>query len=79
MINSKRMILARNVARIEESRTVYKMLVPKPVIKKPFLRPRRREGCKINGGYGLDSPSWGVVNIPIHIQIPYKVGNFLTR
>jgi len=34
--------LARNVARIEERRGVYRFLMGKPVEKRPMGRPRRR-------------------------------------
>jgi hypothetical protein len=42
MIKSRRMRLARHVARIEEKRNAYRLLVRKPEGKRPLGRPRRR-------------------------------------
>jgi hypothetical protein len=36
------MRLARNVARMEEERNVYRVLIGKPEGKRPLGRPRRR-------------------------------------
>jgi hypothetical protein len=42
VIKSRRMRWARHVARMGESRGVYRVLVRKPERKRPFGRPRRR-------------------------------------
>jgi hypothetical protein len=42
IIKSRRMRLARHVARMGEKRNVYRLLVGKPVGKRPLGRPRRR-------------------------------------
>jgi hypothetical protein len=42
VIKSRRMRLARHVARMGESRGVYRVLVGKPEEKRPLGRPRRR-------------------------------------
>jgi hypothetical protein len=42
MIKSRRMSWAGHVARIEEGRGVYRVLVGKPESKRPLGRPRRR-------------------------------------
>ena len=42
VIKSRRMRWARHVARIGEERVVYRVLVGKPVGKRPLERPRRR-------------------------------------
>jgi hypothetical protein len=42
MIKSRRMKLAVHVARIEEKRKVYRILMGKPEGKRPLGRPRRR-------------------------------------
>jgi hypothetical protein len=42
MIKSRRMRWARHVARIEEKRNSYRILVGKPEGKRPLGRPRRR-------------------------------------
>jgi hypothetical protein len=44
VIKPRRMIWARHVARIGEGRGVYRVLVGKPVGKRPLGRPRRRWG-----------------------------------
>jgi hypothetical protein len=48
MIKSKRMRLARHVARMGEKRNVYRLLVGKPEGNKPLGRPRCR--CVNNSG-----------------------------
>ena len=42
VIKSRRMRLAGHVARVEEGRVVYKVVVGKPEGKRPLGRPRRR-------------------------------------
>jgi hypothetical protein len=42
IIKSRRMRLARHVARMGEKRNVYRLLVGKPEGKRPLGRPRRR-------------------------------------
>jgi hypothetical protein len=42
MINSMRMRFAGHIARMEEMRNAYKILVGKPEEKRPFRRPNRR-------------------------------------
>jgi hypothetical protein len=60
---SRRMRWAGHVARWEEGRNVYRVLVGKPEGKRPLGRPRRRwkDGIKmdlreIGWGCGVDSP-----------------------
>jgi hypothetical protein len=49
MINSRRIRWAGQVARIEEKRAAYRILVEKPEEKRPLGKPRRRrmENIKI--------------------------------
>ena len=42
MINSRRLRWAGHVARMEEGRSVFKILTGKPTGKRPLGRPRRR-------------------------------------
>jgi hypothetical protein len=67
-IKSRRMRWAGHVARMEECRNVYRVLVGKPEGKRPHERPRRRweDGIKTNlrengwgVGCGVDSPGSG--------------------
>jgi hypothetical protein len=67
-IKSRRMRWAGHVARMEEDRKVYKVLVGKPGGKRPLGRPRRRweEGIRmdlrgIGWGCGVDSTGQGPV------------------
>jgi hypothetical protein len=57
-IKSRRMRWAWNVARMEEGRNVYRVLVRKPEGKRPLERPRRRweDGVKMD----LGEIGWGV-------------------
>jgi hypothetical protein len=48
IIKSRRMRLARHVARMGEKRNVYRLLVGKPEGKRPLGRPRRRWMDNIN-------------------------------
>ena len=47
VIKSRRMICSGHVARMVERKGVYKVLVGKPRVKRPFGRPRRRWENKI--------------------------------
>jgi hypothetical protein len=66
-IKSRRMRWARHVARMGEGRNVYRVLVRKPEVKSPLVRPRRRwqDGIKMDlreigwGRCGVDSPGSG--------------------
>jgi hypothetical protein len=66
-IKSRRMRWAGHVARMEEGRDVYRVLVGKPEGKRPLERPRRRweDGMKMGirkvgcGVCGVDSPGPG--------------------
>jgi hypothetical protein len=51
-IKSRRMRWVGHVARMEEGRNVYRVLVGKPEGKRPHRRPRRRweDGIKMNLG-----------------------------
>jgi len=42
LVKTRRMRWAENVARMEESRGIHRVLVGKPEGKRPFGRPRRR-------------------------------------
>jgi hypothetical protein len=57
-IRSRRMRRAEHVARMEEDRKLYKILVGKPEGKRPLERPRRRweHGIKMD----LREIGWGV-------------------
>jgi hypothetical protein len=66
-IKSRRMRWAGHMARVEEERKVYKVLVGKPEGKRPLGRPRRRweDGIRMDlreivwGERGLDSTGSG--------------------
>jgi hypothetical protein len=55
---SRRMRWAGHVARMEEERKVYKVLVGKPEGKRPLGRPRRR--CKMGSEWISARLVWGV-------------------
>ena len=64
MIKSRRLRWAGHVARIEESRSAFQILIGKPTEKRPLGRPRRRwednirmdlEEIGINAGNWVDS------------------------
>jgi hypothetical protein len=57
-IKSRRMRWARHVARMQEGRNVYRVLVGNPERKKPLVRPRRRweNGIKTD----LREIGWGM-------------------
>jgi hypothetical protein len=61
MIKSRRMRWAGNVARMGETRNVYRILVEKPEGKRPLGRPRRRwvDNIKMNlREIGWDGVDW---------------------
>jgi hypothetical protein len=57
-VKSRRMRWAVHVARMEEERKVYKVLVGKPEGKRPLGRPRRRweDGIRVDG---RETGLWG--------------------
>ena len=57
VIKSRRMRLARHVARVGERRGVYKVLVGKPEGKRPHRRTRRRR--KTNIKMNFQEVEWG--------------------
>ena len=74
MINYRRLRWAGHVARIEEDRSVFKMLTGKPTRKRPLERPRCRwEGileCALKEwvslrGIGLIRPSIRIIGEPL--------------
>ena len=84
MIKSRRLRWAGHVARMEESRTPFKMLTGKPTGKRPLGRPRRRwednirmnfEEIGINAGNWVESAQdkgyWRVlVNVVLNLRVP---------
>jgi hypothetical protein len=61
MIKSRRMRWAGHVARIEETKNAYRILVGKPKGKRPLERPRRRwvDNIKMNlREIGWDGGDW---------------------
>jgi hypothetical protein len=92
VIKSRRIRWADHVARIEEERGVYWILVGKPEGKIPLWRPRRRWGDSIKMdlqevvwgdmdwiGLAQDRASWrALVNAVMKLRVPSNVGNFLT-
>jgi hypothetical protein len=84
MIKSRRMRLGGHVARVEEKRNAYRILVGKPVGKKPLGRPRRRwvDNIKIDlrciGWDGIDRIDLGqdrdqwraLVNTVMNLRVP---------
>jgi hypothetical protein len=83
MIKSKRMIWAGHVARMEE-RNTYRILVGKPIGKRPLGRPRRRWvdnikmdlreiGCDVLDWIDLaeDRDHWrALVNTVMNLRVP---------
>jgi len=86
------MIWAGHVARMGETRGVYRVLVGKPEGKRPLWRPRRiwDDDIKmdlqgVEGGgmewidLAQDKDSWqALVNAAINLRVTYNAGNFLT-
>jgi hypothetical protein len=60
IIKSRRMKWAGHVARMGEKRNAYRLLVGKPVAKRPLGRPRRRWEDNIRMGFG--EVGWGNVD-----------------
>jgi hypothetical protein len=60
IIKSRRMRWARHVARMEEKRNAYRLLVRKPEGKRPLERPRRRWVDNIRLDFGEEG--WGGAN-----------------
>ena len=61
VIKSRRMRWAGNVARMEEGRSAFKILIDKPTGKKPLGRPRRRRENNIRPDLeeiGIDTRNW---------------------
>ena len=84
MIKSRRLRWAGHVARIEEGRSAFKILIGKPTGKIPLGRPRRRwednirmdlEEIGINAGNWVDSAQcrdyWrALVNAALNLRVP---------
>ena len=84
MIKSKRLRWAGHVARMEESRSTFKILSDKPTGRRHLGRPRRRwkdnirndlEEIGINAGNWIDSSQdrnyWiALVNVTLNLRIP---------
>jgi len=56
-IKSRRLGLAGHVARMEERRVAYRVMVGKPEGRRPLKRPRRR--CEDNIEMDLQKVVWG--------------------
>ena len=83
-IKSIRLRWAGHVARLEESRSAFKILTGKPTGKRPLERPRRRwedsirmdlEEIGINAGNWVDSAQErnflrGLVNATLNLRVP---------
>ena len=78
MIKSRRLRWAGNVARMEESRSAFKILTGKPTGKRPLGRPRRRwedlEEICVNAGNWVDSAQdrdyWkALVNAALNLRV----------
>ena len=92
VIKSRRMRWAGHVARMDEERGVYRVLVGKPEGRRPLGRPRRRwvdnirmglqeEGCGYMDWIGLaqDRDRWRtLVSAVMNFRVPWNAGNFLT-
>ena len=92
VIKSRRMRWAGHVARTDEERGVYRVLVGKPEGRRPLGRPRRRwvdnirmvlqeVGCGYMDWFGLaqDRDRWRtLVSAVMKLRVPWNAGNFLT-
>ena len=92
VIKSRRMRWAGHVARMGETRGVYRILVGKPEGKRPLGRPRRRWEDNIKTGLqevGCGGVDWielaqdrerwrPLVNAVMNRRVPYHAVNFLT-
>jgi hypothetical protein len=92
MVQSRRMRWAWHVARIEEKRNAYRILVGKPEGKRPLERPRCRwvDNIKIDlreiGWVGMDwmdlnqdRDHWrAFINTVMNLWVPYNFGKFLS-
>jgi hypothetical protein len=84
MIKSRRMRWEGHVARMEEKRNTYRILVGKPEGKRPLGRPRRRwvDNIKMDlGEIGWDGVDWidlaqdrdqwrALVNTTMNLRVP---------
>ena len=79
VIKSRRTRWAGHLARMEESRSAFKILTGKPTGKRPLGRPRRRwedlEEIGINAGNWIDSAQdrnyWrALVNAALILRVP---------
>jgi len=91
-IKSRRMRWAEHVARMEERRGVYRVLVGKPVGMRPLGRPRRRweDNIKMDlqevGCGGMDwielaqdrDRWWALVNAVMNLWVPHLLTYLLT-
>ena len=91
VIKSRKMTWAGHVARMDEERGVYRVLVGKPEGRRPLGRPRRRwvdnikmdlqeMGCGYMDCIGLaqDRDSWRtLVSAVMNLRVPLKCGEFL--
>jgi len=68
VINSRRMRLVRNVARVAAMRNGYKILVGTSERKSPLRRPRRRWEDNIT--VDLREIGWDVVNTVTNLRVP---------
>ena len=82
MIKSRRFRWAGHIARIEESRTAFKILTDTPAVRRPLRRPRLKKNIKVylkeicvNTGYWVDSNEdrdyWrALVNATLNLRVP---------
>jgi hypothetical protein len=88
IIKSRRMRWAGHVARMDENRNVYRLLVGKPERKRPLGRPRRRWVDNIRmdlGEVGWGDVDWidlaqdrnrwrALVNSVLNLRVPWNAG-----
>jgi hypothetical protein len=93
VIKSRRMRWAGHVARMEEGRGVYRVLIGRPEGKRPPGRPRRRwkDNIKMDlREIGIDGTNWirlaqdrvrwrAFVSIVMNLRVPYKGGIFFDK